>query len=99
MLEAPSSYVPGGRYKPKKSRELTTGKWDPAKKQIGAEDLNRGQEYTHRIRLVETNNFHFWSNPIGGLYKKIRAFKETKKKKKGGDSRADVAQSGVATSA
>src|SRR3954464_15932241 len=80
MLGAPSSEVPGGRYKPMKSREFTTGKCATAIEQFCVDNSNMGRYYTYWVRLEKTNNFHVWTNPIGGLYEKFWTFEEAEKK-------------------
>src|SRR2546430_12531686 len=81
---ASSSEVPGASYARAKSRCEPPESGTHAKRQFCADNSNKGQDYTHCIRRdvrrEETNNFRFWIDSIGGLYKKLRAKKETKKK-------------------
>ena len=77
---ASSSEVPGASYTGPKTRHEPPESGTHAKQHFSADNFNRGQYYTHCVRLEETNNFRFWIDSIGGLYKKLRAKKETKKK-------------------
>src|SRR5436190_11911085 len=77
---ASSSEVPGASYTGPKTRRGPPESGTHAKQHFSADNFNRGQYYTHCVRLEETNNFRFWIDSIGGLYKKLLAKKETKKK-------------------
>src|SRR4051812_17712028 len=52
-------------------------------RQICADNSEGHRYYTHCVHRLETNNFHVRTISIGGLYKKLRGFKVTKKKTKG----------------
>src|SRR3954464_14079598 len=80
MLEVSSSEVPGASYARAKSRREPPESGTHAKRRFYTDTSNRVRYYTHCVRLEKTNNFRFWINPVGGLYKKLRAKKETKKK-------------------
>src|SRR3954466_8931164 len=75
-----SSEVPGASYARAKSRREPPESGTHAKRRFYTDTSNRVRYYTHCVRLEKTNNFRFWINPVGGLYKKLRAKKETKKK-------------------
>src|SRR4051812_47948626 len=77
---ASSSEVPGASYARAKSRCEPPESGTHAKRQFCTDNSSKGQDYTHCVRREETNNFRFWIDSIGGLYKKLRAKKETKKK-------------------
>src|SRR5436853_7831074 len=64
--QIPSSYAQDTSYR-SDDRESGT-----RQKEIRAEHLRKGSTLYYWIRLVEANNFHFWFNPIGGLYKKLQ---------------------------
>src|SRR5438046_8441065 len=72
-----SSEVPGASYTGPKTRRDSPESGTHAKRRFCADNSNRVQYYTHCVRLEETSNFHVWINPIGALYEKIWAFKET----------------------
>src|SRR3954463_3635486 len=75
---ASSSEVPRASYARVKSRREPPESGTHVEWQFCTDTSKGGRYYTHCVRRHETNNFRVRTISIGGLYKKLRAKKETK---------------------